>query len=363
MISVSICIEINYAYIESKVKNTDPEYRLDRFYYNYITYREQLLYKNIAEAIDTCAEYTTTLPYKYNAAELGIVMKYLLADNPEYFYLNTTSAELFSSRHKTRIRLTYFKTPDEIEAMRTELYMTLDAAKMSLDETDNEFTREVKLHDYLINICTFADKADSQGGIYNTAYGALVMGKAYSDGYALALKLLYDKNDIFSLVVFGTANKIPHIWNMVYIGERFYHVDASWDDADLYFEPGLKFHGYFNLSDESILLDHKPDNKSILPSANDNNTYYHQNETYVDSEVALDRIVYRELLKAGYASRDYIELYLELSYDVDDYYDIIIRVIDRINNLQSDFKFMEVYRAYNASYTNNAMTIQFFYVN
>jgi hypothetical protein len=219
------------------------------------------------------------------------------------------------------------------------------------------------LHDYLISICTFADTADSTGGIYNTAYGALVMGKAYSDGYALALKLLYDKNDIFSLVVYGTANKIPHIWNMVYIGERFYHVDASWDDADLYFEPGLKFHGYFNLCDESILLDHKPDNKSILPSANDNNTYYQKNETYADSAVALDRIVYRELLKAGYASRDYIELYLELSYDVDDYYDVIMGVIDRINNLQNDYKFMKVYRAYNASYTNNAMTIQFFYEN
>jgi hypothetical protein len=137
MIGVSICIEINYAFIESKVKKTDPEYRIDRFYYNYITYREQLLYTNIVEAIETCAEYTKTLPYKYSAEELKCVMKYLLADNPEYFYLNSSSAELFSSRHKTRIRLTYFNTPEEIETMRTELYMALDVARMSLNETDD----------------------------------------------------------------------------------------------------------------------------------------------------------------------------------------------------------------------------------
>lgn len=247
--------------------------------------------------------------------------------------------------------------------METELNMAIDAAQMSVDENSDEFTCEVVLHDYLIRNCTFAETDSIEGGIYNTAYGALVLGKAYSGGYALALKLLYDKNDIFNLVVYGTVYKTPHMWNMVYIGQRFYHVDVSWNDADLYFEPDLMFHGYFNLSDEFILLDHKPDDKSILPSANDNKTYYHINETYVDSVVTLERIVYRELLKAGYAKRNYLELYLDLSGDADEYYDIIIEVIKRINNLQNDFKFLPVYREYNASYTNKAVTIRLFYEN
>lgn len=362
-ISVNVCVEINYAFISSKVKNIVPEYRLDEFYYNYLSYREQILYNTVSETIDTCAEYSDTLPYKYTVTEFDRVMKYLLADNPRYFYVNASSAELLSSRHKTRIKCTYFNTPEEIEIMETELNMAIDAAQISVDGNSDEFTREVALHDYLIRNCTFAETDAIEDGIYNTAYGALVLGKAYSDGYALALKLLYDKNDIFNLVVYGTVYKTPHMWNMVYIGQRFYHVDASWNDADLHFEPDLMFHGYFNLSDEIILHDHRPDDKSILPSANDNKTYYHTNETYVDSVVTLKRIVERELLKAGFAKRNYLELYLDLSEDADEYYDIIIEVIKRINNLQDDFKFLPVYREYNASYTNKAVTIRLFYEN
>lgn len=362
-ISVNVCVEINYAFISSKVENTVPEYRLDKFYYNYLSYREQILYNTISKAFDTCAEYSDTLPYKYTVTEFDCVMKYLIADNPKYFYINASSADLLSSRYKSRVKCTYFNTPEEIEIMQTELNMAIDAAQMSVDENSDEFTREVALHDYLIRNCTFAETELTEGGIYNTAYGALVLGKAYSDGYALALKLLYDRNDIFNLVVYGTVYKTPHMWNMVYIEQKFYHVDASWNDADLYFEPDLMFHGYFNLSDELILLDHKPDNKTILPSANDNKTYYHKNETYVDSVVTLKRIVERELLKAGYAKRNYLELFLDLSGDTEEYYDIIIEVIKRVNNLQDDFKFLPVYREYNASYSVNAVTIRLFYEN
>ncbi|MDD4773551.1 MAG: transglutaminase domain-containing protein [Eubacteriales bacterium] len=360
--AVNLCIEINYAYKLSKVTNIVPEYRLDKFYYNYLSYREQLLYKNIAGAIDTCAEYSETLPYRYTVNEFNRVVKYLLADNPEYFYVNASSAELLSTRNKSRIQLTYLNTPEEIEDMRIELNMALDAAKMSVDENSDEFEREIALHDYLIQNCTFADINQVKSDFLNTAYGALVMGKAYSDGYAMALKMLYDANNIFSLVVYGTANNQPHVWNMVYIGQRFYHVDASWNDADLPFESELMFHGYFNLSDDMIWRDHKPEDKSILPSAGENKTYYHINETYIDNLVSLERIVNRELLEAGYAKRNYIELYLDLEDDVD-YYEIIINVIKRINNLQNDFKLMPVYRDYNASYTNNAMTLRVFYEN
>lgn len=360
--AVNLCIEINYAYQLSKVNNIVPEYRLDKFYYNYISYREQILYKIIAEAIENCAEYSDTLPYRYTVKEFERVVKYLLADNPDFFYVNASSAELLSNRNKSRIRFLYLNTPEEIDDMRIELNMALDAAQISIDENGDEFQREIALHDYLIRNCTFAVNDNNVNGYYNTAYGALVMGKAYADGYALALKMLYDKNNIFNLVVYGTANNRPHMWNMVYIGQRFYHVDASWNDAELSFEVDLMFHGYFNLSDDSILHDHKPDDKSILPSAGEDWTYYQINETYIDNLVSLERIVYRELLKAGYAKRNYIELYLDLDNDID-YYEIIINIIKRINNLQNDFNILPVYRDYSASLTNNAMTLRVFYEN
>ncbi len=361
LVSLNAFIETDYAIRLSMINKKVPEYRLGKFYYNDLTYREQILYNNVSKAVETCAEYTEILPYHYTAAEFKGVMKYLLADNPEYFYINDSSAELLSNRHKTRIKLNYIHMPEEIEFMKTELNMVLNAAQLAVSEITDEFSREVALHDYLIRNCVF-NKADSDDNdIYNTAYGALVLGKAYSNGYALALKLLFDKGEIFNFVVYGTVDYKPHMWNMVYIDQKFYHVDASWNDADLDFEPNLMFHGYFNLSDKLMLLDHKPDNRSILPTADDNKTYYHIREIYVDSVVSLECIMNRELLKAGYANRNYLELYLDLSVDPDEYYNIIIDTINRVNDLQDDFRFLPVYREYNASFTNKAVTLRLFY--
>lgn len=363
ILSINVCVELNYALILSDAENTVPEYIPDKYYYNIISYREQVLYNSIFAAADICAEYSDILPYKFTAAEFGRIVKYLLADHPECFYLTASSAEMLSNGHKTRVKLTYYHTPAEIEAMKTELDMAVDVAAMSVDENSDEFTREAELHDYLIRNCTFAEADNNENGLYNTAYGALVAGKAYSDGYALALKLLYDRNGIQSLVVYGTTGNQPHAWNLISLGRNYYHVDASWNDADLYFEPDLMFHGYFNLSDAVILLDHRPEDKSKLPAASDEHSYYHEKELYADSVVALERIIYRELLKAGYAQRNYLEIFIHLPGDKDDYYDIIIEVIKRINNVQDDFKLMPVYREYNASFVSDAATIRLYYEN
>lgn len=64
-----------------------------------------------------------------------------------------------------------------------------------------------------------------------TAYGALVNGSAASEGFAMAYKTLCDMLEIECLVIAGRLDKTPHVWNMVRLGESYYHVDTSqiWD--------------------------------------------------------------------------------------------------------------------------------------
>ena len=58
-------------------------------------------------------------------------------------------------------------------------------------------------------------------------YGALVEGLADSRGMALAYSVLCKQGDISCQVVKGTVNSEEHWWNIVLLGEDYYHVDVS----------------------------------------------------------------------------------------------------------------------------------------
>lgn len=60
-----------------------------------------------------------------------------------------------------------------------------------------------------------------------TAYGALVNGRATSEGFALAYKALCELMGLDCLVISGRMDKTPHVWNMVKLGDDYYHVDVS----------------------------------------------------------------------------------------------------------------------------------------
>ena len=58
-------------------------------------------------------------------------------------------------------------------------------------------------------------------------YGALVDGLADSRGMALAYSVLCKQAGISCQVVKGTLNSQEHWWNIVLLGESYYHVDVS----------------------------------------------------------------------------------------------------------------------------------------
>lgn len=76
-------------------------------------------------------------------------------------------------------------------------------------------------------VCTYGE----DGSAPHTAYGALIEGKAVCDGYAEAFLLLCNAADIPCLLVSGTAEGIPHAWNLVFADGHWYHTDCTWSDT------------------------------------------------------------------------------------------------------------------------------------
>lgn len=78
----------------------------------------------------------------------------------------------------------------------------------------------------------------------SSAYGPLIKGEAVCSGYAQAYALLCKKAGLEVLYLEGPTLREDHAWNMVRVGENWYHVDTTWmaDDRNL-----LR---YFMMTDE-----------------------------------------------------------------------------------------------------------------
>ena len=88
-----------------------------------------------------------------------------------------------------------------------------------------------------------AQSGSEYNGNVNTAYGALVEGKAMCGGYARAFKVVMDALDIPCVLIQGTAcssiapsgmtaGMEAHMWNAVNIDGLWYGVDVTYNDGD-----------------------------------------------------------------------------------------------------------------------------------
>ncbi|SHI05799.1 hypothetical protein SAMN02745823_02138 [Sporobacter termitidis DSM 10068] len=89
----------------------------------------------------------------------------------------------------------------------------------------------------VMDVTEYDKTADSSGddidqNVSATAYGALVTGKAASEGYAMAYKALCDELGLESYVVIGTLNGQSHAWNIVALEDSYYHIDVSMCDVN-----------------------------------------------------------------------------------------------------------------------------------
>ena len=86
------------------------------------------------------------------------------------------------------------------------------------------------IHDYIINntdydtLKTINIKDETYKS--NTAYGVLLQGYGICSGYSDAMKIFLDKFNIINYKI----NNEEHIWNLVLLNEKWYHIDLTWDD-------------------------------------------------------------------------------------------------------------------------------------
>lgn len=159
-------------------------------------------------------------------------------DYPEYFWLGGFG---YSYKYST---ITNDKTHIYISSIELSLtidtnnYANWDVIKSCYNQlmtAVNNFevkgtTRYEKLksiHDGICQMTTYTLNAP----MAHQPTGVFLKGQAVCEGYAEALKLLCDRENIPCIIVVGTGNGGAHEWNYVQMEDgKWYGMDVTWDD-------------------------------------------------------------------------------------------------------------------------------------
>lgn len=191
-------------------------------------------------------------------------------DHPEFFFIgNTYSYEGYQSGGRNYYNtFCLVFTMNAVERHEASVWLNekVNALLGAVPENSDAFETELFLHDALLEGCVYDNAAagdDSPADAYPnafTAYGALVEGKAVCEGYSRAMQLLMHRSEIPCTLVSGydRSTQAPHMWNLITIDERNYHLDPTWNDT------GDKLrHTFFNLTTSEIQLSHSLDGDNI----------------------------------------------------------------------------------------------------
>ena len=206
----------------------------------------------------------------------------VIHENPELFHVTTKYNVSYYTETMLIISLTptYIDSKSNVEKMRKSFDAAVASAVAAVPKNVSEVEKVLAVNDYLVLNTAFAGEKNTTAF---TAYHALVGKSAVCQGYALAFSLIMSKLGITACVV--TSNSMMHMWNMVELGGKWYHVDVTWNDPEPDVLGGV-LHKYLLLSDAKIRdVNHKHSGwNSDAPKATDKS---YDNFFWRDAETAL----------------------------------------------------------------------------
>ncbi len=139
----------------------------------------------------------------------------------------------------------------------------------------------------------------------NTAFGALCNKKAVCGGYTAAVNLLLSEAGIVNGVCHGKQDSSYHIWNVVKLNDKYYHLDATNDMPVNGSSIDWMIYRYFLCDDSVMQKSYEFYNNShyIPPACNDNSLYiYDKTSRKVSSVASISYDVYKSVVTAAVKS-------------------------------------------------------------
>ena len=149
----------------------------------------------------------------------------------------TYSMEYLESKEQT----------EEVDKRVKKILKKLKVSKMS------DYNKVKAIHDYVVDNVTYDMSTN-----FNSPYYALVQGTSACQGYAVLIYKMLTEADVPCRVITGKAKGGLHAWNLVKIDDKWYNLDATWDDPVGLFGKSAARYRYFLKTDREM-TDHKRD--------------------------------------------------------------------------------------------------------
>ncbi len=217
----------------------------------------------------------------------------MISDHPEFFWLSGEAAansefSMGSDKGKVTLELSLHYHWESAD---------LDLAKKDFDAASKEIINEASAYEDIFDRVKFVHDSIVTGaeydrlsyetgssallGLSNSAYGALVEGRALCGGYSRAFSHIMHELGIETFYVTGEADGGPHAWNVIKLGGEYYHIDLTWNDTDKEDCPAV--YSYFCITSEEIERTHTVDKEfSFLKAESKEYNYHIRKSLYIE---------------------------------------------------------------------------------
>ncbi len=262
-------ITVNYIYKKDIVEQTPNIYKLD-YNFHYLKETENFFPKNKADLFNVLYtilnngydEFTFFCDIKYNdcikdISNISTDTELLSTLNNFVHPFNTYNVIYIDYNQLGKITVQFEKLyqENEINTLNknvNEIYNKLITTEM------NDKDKILKIHDYIINTTTY-DQERAAAIVNNDAnyvplyqshkaVGPLLQNKGICGGYSDAMSLFLFKLNIPNLRISNET----HIWNLVKLDNKWYHLDLTWDDPVTINNEDLLLHDYFLIDGQQL---------------------------------------------------------------------------------------------------------------
>jgi hypothetical protein len=262
-----------------------PVDELERYFYTHVLDDDaRAVYNQIVDSIVTfrkesvkessdLIQLTEPLPEE----DFGFLSTFVTSDFPEFqglFYVNGDSS---SDGMVSEFRVKTFVTEkDRRDAILQKIDERVQKILAGLPENATDYQAAKYFHDTLVLSMVYSDDhpdghRDDHIETYIPLYKSLVLGYGICGDYSLSFQYLCNQVNIPCFVLGGEANSGAHAWNLVKLGNEYYHVDVTWDDLGEWYDGSEQVrYNYFLLTDEEISRTHTVDMPYSIPRAQSN---------------------------------------------------------------------------------------------
>lgn len=153
------------------------------------------------------------------------------------------------------LKVKHVYTEDQIKAINTEIERIMS---LVLNNKNSTYDNIKAMHDYIINTTKYDQVSSSEEVTASSiAYGALFDHLATCNGYTDTMAIFLDKIGVKNFKIATTSEDLKnsetgHVWNAVYLNNKWLHMDLTWDDPVSNTGEDYLYHKYFLVTTEEM---------------------------------------------------------------------------------------------------------------